>query len=568
MLNEGGRQVVGNLITNTAKIPQSILVMVHGTLLGTPTGNNRVQHDVVISLLCGVSRGTVRNWRMKLESHGVRFAALGNQGQTCRQPAQAEVLQTEVSQTAPPQQSQTVWPAIEDMDLPVLPADGGEATDGEADGVGDSVCVSKLEQWRRHPNFLVGMRLAELATQWCVNGWAQHHWPEFLQWAKHRLPANFVGNLNHSKRFVHEFLPSLVAASHTCVASNLHSILPALGVPSLLSRVLDIVSINGQSLLPTLYIHTNVRGEIAWELLGCPCLEKMCESAAAGGAKGAASGAANGAGTSVCGFHKSPQMVQAVHGIEARYQIEREDRALRLVSCVGDQAIQGPGSIRFSEHERLVDNLPPDPLSEGICKFHVSDGVGGATDRAFRETIVYDQLLRLIRRHFAWGTGKLIFRAVAHKFENMAQEFDQKGGEYDAVAANLEAQGKPMAAQRIHNSALRARAEAAALRRAGWTKWRQPMAPKADGTRKVVWQSKSRECFFHVYGLVYWGLQARMVQSLENIRQRHVKEGKVPTALTGMRTKDMRAWRSLGRTILDIRLLVFNLGRNDFRKNI
>ena len=71
-----------------------------------------------------------------------------------------------------------------------------------------------------------------------------------------------------------------------------------------------------------------------------------------------------------------------------------------------------------------------------------------------------------------------------------------------------------------------------------------------------------------MYGLVYWGLQARMVQTLENIHQQHIKNGKQVTAKTGLLTKEMRAWRSLGRTMQDIRLLVFNLGRTDFRKKI
>ena len=100
---------------------------------------------------------------------------------------------------------------------------------------------------------------------------------------------------------------------------------------------------------------------------------------------------------------------KTVHDVEARYGFHRDDRAVRVVATVADQDIQGPGSIRFCEKERLVDNLPPDPLSEGICKFHISDGVGGAVDRAFLETITHHRLLRLVRRHFAWGTGKLIF---------------------------------------------------------------------------------------------------------------------------------------------------------------
>ena len=71
--------------------------------------------------------------------------------------------------------------------------------------------------------------------------------------------------------------------------------------------------------------------------------------------------------------------------------------------------------------------------------------------------------------------------------------------------------------------------------------------------------------FFKIYGLNFWGIQARMHQSLENVREACTKQGRDVTAKTGMRTKEMRAWRSLGRAMLDIHMLVFNLGRSDFR---
>ena len=72
---------------------------------------------------------------------------------------------------------------------------------------------------------------------------------------------------------------------------------------------------------------------------------------------------------------------------------------------------------------------------------------------------------------------------------------------------------------------------------------------------------------FDNFGLTYWGLQARMQQSLESARVARVTQGKI-TATTGLNTKEMKAWRSLGRAMLDIRVLVFNLGRVDYRKNI
>ena len=45
-----------------------------------------------------------------------------------------------------------------------------------------------------------------------------------------------------------------------------------------------------------------------------------------------------------------------------------------------DQAIQGQGSVRFTEKECQLDRLPFKPLVEGVCKFHVADGVGSNVD--------------------------------------------------------------------------------------------------------------------------------------------------------------------------------------------
>ena len=83
---------------------------------------------------------------------------------------------------------------------------------------------------------------------------------------------------------------------------------------------------------------------------------------------------------------------------------------MRLITTVADNAIQGPNSVHFSEEERRVDNLEDDMLAEAICKFRIADCVGGGVDKQFIETILYDRLLRLVRRHFALGTGDIILR--------------------------------------------------------------------------------------------------------------------------------------------------------------
>ena len=107
---------------------------------------------------------------------------------------------------------------------------------------------SKLNVWRAHPNFGPGMRLAELATQWLVNGNSKNQWCAHMAWLRKSVPGSF-GNINHSSWFLDRFLMSLVGTAHTCVSSSLHSIIPATGMPSMFSRIIDVVSIKGRSLL-------------------------------------------------------------------------------------------------------------------------------------------------------------------------------------------------------------------------------------------------------------------------------------------------------------------------------
>ena len=145
---------------------------------------------------------------------------------------------------------------------------------------------SQLDVWREHPNYSIGIRLAEVSTMWLVHGWQIASFPKFTNWLKEQAPG-IIGNLNHSTRFVQSFQASLIQACHTCIATSLHALVPATGMPSLLSRVIDVVSINSASLLPVIYMHTAPEGGLTWSLLSCPCLEDIPSAV---GERNAASG--------------------------------------------------------------------------------------------------------------------------------------------------------------------------------------------------------------------------------------------------------------------------------------
>ena len=76
--------------------------------------------------------------------------------------------------------------------------------------------------------------------------------------------------------------------------------------------------------------------------------------------------------------------------------------------------------------------------------------------------------------------------------------FDAQQEALTHSAADAEAQNQPLVAERLAKRAQKCGAEAVALHRVGWTKWSRPRAPKAHGTRKVVWQTKNTRRFLPV----------------------------------------------------------------------
>ena len=212
--------------------------------------------------------------------------------------------------------------------------------------------------------------MAELATMWCVQGWQKDAFTQFTNWLKKHAP-DLTGNCNHSERFLNGVQASLIQACRTGAASSLHALLPATGTPSFLSRIIDVVSIDSASLFPTIHMYTTCEGKLSWVLLDCPCLEHIGEAARSTAAVGtAATGtAAVGAQTTRprwFGLHSAKQLIITVHRVEASFPLSRAVGAFRLAVTVADQAIQGEGSVRFTQKECTMENLPVKPLAEGV----------------------------------------------------------------------------------------------------------------------------------------------------------------------------------------------------------
>ena len=111
--------------------------------------------------------------------------------------------------------------------------------------------------------------------------------------------------------------------------------------------------------------------------------------------------------------HGAERLVALVHHAEAQFNFGDAVRRLRFALTVADGATEGPFSINFAHHEAKVMNVEYNHACSHSCEFHVEDHDGADTDMAFPLALGFDQLLRLVRHHFAFGSGKRNCRAAA-----------------------------------------------------------------------------------------------------------------------------------------------------------
>ena len=146
---------MGNLITNLGKLPNDTLTLVWKDLGGVRAPQD-AHAGVVAKLTCCSSR-TARRVRERLRSGARprawrRAAAIGASHEAVEFP---ECL-------VGPDEAVCAETSEEEAGLPArLPV----------------VSRRKLETWRTHPQFGLGMHFAELATRWLVNGYSYGQWP-------------------------------------------------------------------------------------------------------------------------------------------------------------------------------------------------------------------------------------------------------------------------------------------------------------------------------------------------------------------------------------------------------
>ena len=350
----------------------------------------------------------------------------------------------------------------------------------------------------------MGVRVAELSAFWIVNGMPRHMLPRFLTCLDRHFRGQF-GDLNHGRRWLDQFSISLGKAVDRSLYANHIGIMPALGIPSDVTRIIDGVSTrSGESFFVVIHLLTSTSGQLYWQIVGLPNVAFRPESTSR-----------TGSVLPKFSSHGAERLVALVHHTEAQFNFGDADRRLRLALTVADGAIEGPSSINFAQHEANVMNVEYTPACSQSCEFHAEDHAGADTDKTSPLAPGIDQLPRLVCHHFGFGSGQRNCRAVA-------REFAQLMGDLEKVAASATHSDKRAEQQRV----LHAQQTAHTLRCLRWHVWRVPLAPQLNGTRKVVYASRARIRHFENFPILYWAVRVSMAGEVEKATAAAVRAGK------------------------------------------
>ena len=203
-LNAAGMQLFGNCVSNLKRLPTKTLNELYSTL----TGNRKascVDAVSVAAALGGVHLKTARRWYASLNARGWSAAftpgkshiklAVGNSG------TESAVGNPETDLTALPD----TLPVVADV------AETSSESDCDLDSVAPKLTRTRLEIWRENSNFALGLRMAELATMWCVQGWQKDAVGQFANWLKQHAP-DLVGTLSRPVRCLDGLQASLIQA--------------------------------------------------------------------------------------------------------------------------------------------------------------------------------------------------------------------------------------------------------------------------------------------------------------------------------------------------------------------
>ena len=206
---------------------------------------------------------------------------------------------------------------------------------------------------------------------------------------------------------------------------------------------------------------------------------------------------------------------------------------VRHATTNGDGAYVGPYSIKLiAEWCRQVGSQPEmNPLGETSCEFHICQKVGEVADSKFILSSTFDEFLMWLKTTFGFASGKFILRGCAHHC-----------GEREFSIA----------------------------------------APRSDGFKVTLYSRKCHAQFVRFYTVYRLAITVKLEVELHNLREqaharyskklddfragRREKEPKLPGPRVGLNVAICRQLRARGRELLNVKLLIFGVGRGDLRE--
>jgi hypothetical protein len=294
----------------------------------------------------------------------------------------------------------------------------------------------------------------------------------------------------------------------------LHVKLRALDMPSHYARVIDGVILHcGESLLIHLVVFFTRCGRVQVFLLDLTPQGRLPQ------------GTGSVPETGLLRFHGLQRTLEKIHEVEDAFLIGPEARRSRWSVNVGDGAVEGPYGIGVGAACARALAMESDVGWGSLDGFHAADGSGAATDATsnVRAGFIgqYMRVLTALRGKFAFGTGRIIMRAIARRYD---------------------------------------------------LRMLKPRAPHSESTRKVMYESGrcTPVLFLNLpcYAKCLLFLEKEAVVNARQARDRAAaRRGLKASDSTrvGWRTKGAKQARKLGREMLDPAMLIFIKGRFEHR---
>jgi hypothetical protein len=236
---------------------------------------------------------------------------------------------------------------------------------------------------------------------------------------------------------------------------------------------------------------------------------------------------------SVHKFKQAAPACELIRAVElAKCSLSDREAYRRHAATCGDGAYVGRYSNQLvSEWCRQTMGSPmSDPCSEASCEFHILQHVGRVVDSKFSGALAFDDLLRFFKGRYSFGSRKFLARGVAARLGKRCFSF---------------------------------------------------AAPRTDNFKVTVYSRNLHVRLLRDYEvfrlllevdleILYLNLHQEALQRYKleldkfNTGKRATRP-KLPSTAAGVRTQMCKEMRSVGRTLMDPKILIFGIGRGDLR---